>query len=84
MKRLIRYLFSFVVALLASWISFRVTFEIVEYINPSKRYDAIGHPEFVMPIGALLCALIISFVTLILIIIWMNKYLKNKNITKQQ
>ena len=79
MKKPIRYLFSFVVALLASWISFRVTFEIVEYINPSKRYDATGHPEFVMPIGALLWALIISFVTLISITIGMNKYLKNKD-----
>jgi hypothetical protein len=31
-----------------------------------------------MPIGAILWAVIISFLTLILIIIRMNKYLKNK------
>ncbi|MES2545067.1 MAG: hypothetical protein V4548_09300 [Bacteroidota bacterium] len=78
MKRIIRYIFSIVIALLASLISYRITFEIVEDIQPSKRYDATGHPEFVMPIGAILWALIISFVTLILIIVWMNKYLKNK------
>ena len=78
MKRTIRYIFSFVIALLASLISFKVTFEIVECIQPSKRYDVNGHPEFVMPIGAILWAVIISFLTLILIIISMNKYLKNK------
>jgi hypothetical protein len=78
MKRTSRYIFSFVIALFASLISYRVTFEIVEYIQPSKRYDANGHPEFVMPIGALLWAVIISFLAFILIVIWMNKYLKNK------
>ena len=78
MKRTSRYIFSFVIALFASLISYRVTFEIVEYIQPSKRFDTNGHPEFVMPIGAILWAVIISFLAFLLIVIWMNKYLKNK------
>lgn len=78
MNIIIRYSISFILALLASWIVFRVTFEITEYLNPSKRYDTNGHPEFVMPIGALLWSSLTSLITLISMTIFANKVLKNK------
>ncbi|WP_165396078.1 hypothetical protein [Flavobacterium sp. J27] len=55
MKTFIRYTISISFTLLASWIVYIKTFEIVEYINPSKRFNANGNPEFVMPILAILC-----------------------------
>jgi hypothetical protein len=84
MKTVIRYIISISFALLASWIVYILTFEIVEYINPSKRYNANGNPEFVMPTFAIFCGLITSLTIFILTTIWVYKiFKKNRHIEKE-
>lgn len=78
MKLFVRYIVIINLALLLSWIAYTIIYEIVEYLYPSKRFDAEGHPNFVMPTFAIFCGLIISFITFILATIWMNKIFINK------
>lgn len=65
MKTLLKFLLSGFIGLTLSFTVFYLTFVLVEYIEPSKRYDQNGHPNFVMPTLALLWSILTSTTTLI-------------------
>ena len=80
MKVFVNYFITLTLTIFLSYCIFRITFEIIECILPSKRFNLNGEPEFVMPTVALLVGFITSIIFFILSFKLIYRIIKNFNI----